>query len=233
MCLCHICTYCVNITCFSVVIINTNSLLWSHQVLIPLTRCSSHKETIKGELKVRNPGEYSLIFDNSFSRSVTPCYRVQSDLPNKAQALILKTTPEGAIASELYLWILTRCSWVLLSFLLIRFISKRVLYHLNVEKPVVYDGSDCLWARGGQRKQSTLGIFRHISCLKKRGSVTGFMDMRCFIYCNNPEARAGVETGVMQSWTVMAFWNIYHSLLSVWICCIRGILNTGKTEQQA
>ncbi|XP_076003949.1 FYVE and coiled-coil domain-containing protein 1-like isoform X2 [Genypterus blacodes] len=62
------------------------------KVLIPLTRCNSHKETIKGELKVRNPGEYTLVFDNSFSR----------------------------------------------------FISKKVLYHLNVEKPVVYDGSDCL-----------------------------------------------------------------------------------------
>ncbi|XP_067109305.1 FYVE and coiled-coil domain-containing protein 1 isoform X2 [Osmerus mordax] len=60
------------------------------KVLIPLTRCSSHKETIQGELKVRNPGEYTLIFDNSFSR----------------------------------------------------FISKKVLYRLSVEKPVVYDGSD-------------------------------------------------------------------------------------------
>ncbi|KAK7896145.1 hypothetical protein WMY93_021470 [Mugilogobius chulae] len=63
------------------------------KVLIPLTRCSSHKETIQGELKVRHPGEYTLIFDNSFSR----------------------------------------------------FISKKVLYHLSVDKPVVYDGSDLLW----------------------------------------------------------------------------------------
>ncbi|XP_028282899.1 FYVE and coiled-coil domain-containing protein 1 [Parambassis ranga] len=62
------------------------------KVLIPLTRCNSHKETIQGELKVRNPGEYTLIFDNSFSR----------------------------------------------------FISKKVLYHLSLDKAVVYDGTDLL-----------------------------------------------------------------------------------------
>ncbi|XP_035764280.1 FYVE and coiled-coil domain-containing protein 1-like [Neolamprologus brichardi] len=62
------------------------------KVLIPLTRCNSHKETIQGELKVRNAGEYTLIFDNSFSR----------------------------------------------------FISKKVLYHLSLDKPVVYDGTDLL-----------------------------------------------------------------------------------------
>ncbi|KAL2089441.1 hypothetical protein ACEWY4_014129 [Coilia grayii] len=61
------------------------------KVLIPLTRCNSHKETIQGQLKVRNPGVYMLVFDNSFSR----------------------------------------------------FISKKVMYHLTVEKPVIYDGSDC------------------------------------------------------------------------------------------
>ncbi|KAM9789099.1 FYVE and coiled-coil domain-containing protein 1 [Neosynchiropus ocellatus] len=60
------------------------------KVLIPLTRCDSHKETIQGELKVRNPGEYTLVFDNSFSR----------------------------------------------------FISKKVQYHLTVDCPVVYDGTD-------------------------------------------------------------------------------------------
>uniref|UniRef100_A0A672SP33 FYVE and coiled-coil domain autophagy adaptor 1 n=1 Tax=Sinocyclocheilus grahami TaxID=75366 RepID=A0A672SP33_SINGR len=38
------------------------------KVLIPLTRCNSHKETIQGQLKVRNSGEYTLVFDNSFSR---------------------------------------------------------------------------------------------------------------------------------------------------------------------
>ncbi|XP_077411811.1 FYVE and coiled-coil domain-containing protein 1-like [Vanacampus margaritifer] len=41
------------------------------KVLIPLTRCNSHKETIKGEMKVRKPGEYILIFDNSFSRFIS------------------------------------------------------------------------------------------------------------------------------------------------------------------
>ncbi|KAL7864145.1 hypothetical protein AOLI_G00155650 [Acnodon oligacanthus] len=62
------------------------------KVLIPLTRCNAHKETIQGQLKARNPGVYSLIFDNSFSR----------------------------------------------------FISKKVNFHLTTEKPVIYDGSDCL-----------------------------------------------------------------------------------------
>ncbi|KFQ17673.1 FYVE and coiled-coil domain-containing protein 1, partial [Merops nubicus] len=60
------------------------------KVLIPMTRCNSHKETIRGQVKVRNPGIYILIFDNTFSR----------------------------------------------------FISKRVFYHLAVERPVIYDGSD-------------------------------------------------------------------------------------------
>nr|XP_043890755.1 FYVE and coiled-coil domain-containing protein 1-like [Solea senegalensis] len=69
---------------------STETPLEQAKVLIPLTRCNSHKETIQGELKVRNPGEYTLIFDNSFSR----------------------------------------------------FISKNVLYHLSLAKPVVYDGTD-------------------------------------------------------------------------------------------
>uniref|UniRef100_A0A673JBL2 FYVE and coiled-coil domain-containing protein 1 n=1 Tax=Sinocyclocheilus rhinocerous TaxID=307959 RepID=A0A673JBL2_9TELE len=60
------------------------------KVLIPLTRCNSHKETIQGQLKVRNPGVYTLVFDNSFSR----------------------------------------------------FLSKKVNYHLTIEKPIIYDGSD-------------------------------------------------------------------------------------------
>ncbi|KAK0149681.1 FYVE and coiled-coil domain-containing protein 1 [Merluccius polli] len=60
------------------------------KVLIPLTRCNSHRETIQGQLKVRNPGLYTLVFDNSFSR----------------------------------------------------FISKKVLYHLTIDKRVIYDGSD-------------------------------------------------------------------------------------------
>ncbi|KFP29259.1 FYVE and coiled-coil domain-containing protein 1, partial [Colius striatus] len=64
--------------------------LEQYKVLIPMTRCNSHKETIRGQVKVRNPGIYTLIFDNTFSR----------------------------------------------------FISKRVFYHLAVERPVIYDGSD-------------------------------------------------------------------------------------------
>ncbi|KAK2907791.1 FYVE and coiled-coil domain-containing protein 1 [Channa argus] len=60
------------------------------KVLIPLTRCISHKETIQGQLKARHAGLYTLIFDNSFSR----------------------------------------------------FISKKVFYHLTMEKPIIYDGSD-------------------------------------------------------------------------------------------
>uniref|UniRef100_A0A8D2LX29 FYVE and coiled-coil domain-containing protein 1 n=1 Tax=Varanus komodoensis TaxID=61221 RepID=A0A8D2LX29_VARKO len=60
------------------------------KVLIPMTRCHSHKETIQGKVKVRNTGIYILIFDNTFSR----------------------------------------------------FISKRVFFHLSIQRPVVYDGSD-------------------------------------------------------------------------------------------
>uniref|UniRef100_A0A674MZL3 FYVE and coiled-coil domain autophagy adaptor 1 n=1 Tax=Takifugu rubripes TaxID=31033 RepID=A0A674MZL3_TAKRU len=71
---------------------STDTPLEQAKVLIPLTRCNAHKETIQGELKVRNSGEYTLIFDNSFSR----------------------------------------------------FISKKVLYHLSLDKPVVYDGTDLL-----------------------------------------------------------------------------------------
>uniref|UniRef100_A0A667GGW3 FYVE and coiled-coil domain containing 1 n=1 Tax=Lynx canadensis TaxID=61383 RepID=A0A667GGW3_LYNCA len=58
------------------------------KVLIPTTRCSSHKENIQGQLKVRTPGIYMLIFDNTFSR----------------------------------------------------FVSKKVFYHLTVDRPVIYDG---------------------------------------------------------------------------------------------
>uniref|UniRef100_A0A669PF91 FYVE and coiled-coil domain-containing protein 1 n=1 Tax=Phasianus colchicus TaxID=9054 RepID=A0A669PF91_PHACC len=41
------------------------------KVLIPMTRCNSHKETIRGQMKVRNPGIYTLIFDNTFSRFIS------------------------------------------------------------------------------------------------------------------------------------------------------------------
>uniref|UniRef100_A0A674BLW0 FYVE and coiled-coil domain autophagy adaptor 1 n=1 Tax=Salmo trutta TaxID=8032 RepID=A0A674BLW0_SALTR len=47
---------------------DTHTPLDEAKVLIPLTRCHSHKETMTGELMVRNTGEYTLIFDNSFSR---------------------------------------------------------------------------------------------------------------------------------------------------------------------
>ncbi|XP_026107973.1 FYVE and coiled-coil domain-containing protein 1-like isoform X1 [Carassius auratus] len=50
------------------------------KVLIPLTRCNSHKETIQGQLKVRNPGEYTLIFDNSFSRFLSKKVQYQLSL---------------------------------------------------------------------------------------------------------------------------------------------------------
>lgn len=70
---------------------STDAPLEQAKVLIPLTRCNSHKESMQGQVKARKPGEYSLIFDNSFSR----------------------------------------------------FISKKVLYRLSVDQPVVYDGSDC------------------------------------------------------------------------------------------
>ncbi|XP_038571987.1 FYVE and coiled-coil domain-containing protein 1 isoform X1 [Micropterus salmoides] len=69
---------------------STDTQVEQAKVLIPLTRCNSHKETIQGQLKVRQPGLYTLIFDNSFSR----------------------------------------------------FISKKVFYHLTMEKPIIYDGSD-------------------------------------------------------------------------------------------
>ncbi|XP_008069580.1 FYVE and coiled-coil domain-containing protein 1 [Carlito syrichta] len=62
------------------------------KVLIPTTRCNSHKENIQGQLKVRTPGIYMFIFDNTFSR----------------------------------------------------FVSKKVFYHLTVDRPVIYDGSDFL-----------------------------------------------------------------------------------------
>ncbi|XP_076583049.1 FYVE and coiled-coil domain-containing protein 1 [Chaetodon auriga] len=69
---------------------STDTQVEQSKVLIPLTRCNSHKETIQGQLKVRHSGLYTLIFDNSFSR----------------------------------------------------FISKKVFYHLTMEKPIIYDGSD-------------------------------------------------------------------------------------------
>ncbi|XP_054450517.1 FYVE and coiled-coil domain-containing protein 1 isoform X2 [Pteronotus mesoamericanus] len=78
---------------FSVVFREAEDTPLDHcKVLIPTTRCSSHKENIQGQLKVRAPGIYMLIFDNTFSR----------------------------------------------------FVSKKVFYHLTVDRPVIYDGSDFL-----------------------------------------------------------------------------------------
>ncbi|MBN3274717.1 FYCO1 protein, partial [Polyodon spathula] len=50
---------------------SSESPLEQSKVLIPLTRCNSHEETVQGQLKVRNPGLYMLIFDNSFSRFIS------------------------------------------------------------------------------------------------------------------------------------------------------------------
>lgn len=53
------------------------------KVLIPTTRCNSHKENIQGQLKVRAPGIYMLIFDNTFSRFVSKrvFYQLTVDRP--------------------------------------------------------------------------------------------------------------------------------------------------------
>ncbi|XP_072295506.1 FYVE and coiled-coil domain-containing protein 1 isoform X2 [Eucyclogobius newberryi] len=77
--------------CFSVVHRESSEApIEQSKVLIPLTRCNSHKETVQGQLKVRHSGLYTFIFDNSFSR----------------------------------------------------FVSKKVFYHLTMEEPIIYDGSD-------------------------------------------------------------------------------------------
>ncbi|KAJ8268656.1 hypothetical protein COCON_G00138280 [Conger conger] len=51
------------------------------KVLLPLTRCNSHKEEVHGQLLLKNPGTYLLIFDNSFSRFVSKnvLYRLAVD----------------------------------------------------------------------------------------------------------------------------------------------------------
>ncbi|XP_007664340.2 FYVE and coiled-coil domain-containing protein 1 isoform X2 [Ornithorhynchus anatinus] len=53
------------------------------KVLIPMTRCNAHKENIRGQLKVREPGIYTLIFDNTFSRFVSKkvFYHLMADRP--------------------------------------------------------------------------------------------------------------------------------------------------------
>ncbi|KAM9445032.1 FYVE and coiled-coil domain-containing protein 1 [Clarias gariepinus] len=58
--------------CFSVIFReSTNTPEEQAKVLIPLTRCNAHKETIQGQLKARNPGVYTLVFDNSYSRFIS------------------------------------------------------------------------------------------------------------------------------------------------------------------
>ncbi|XP_051871690.1 FYVE and coiled-coil domain-containing protein 1 isoform X2 [Pristis pectinata] len=69
---------------FSVVYQECEETSYEHcKVLIPLTRCNSHKETIQGQMKARNPGQYLLIFDNSFSRftSKKVFYRLTVEKP--------------------------------------------------------------------------------------------------------------------------------------------------------
>nr|XP_061794986.1 FYVE and coiled-coil domain-containing protein 1 [Nerophis lumbriciformis] len=63
---------------------STQTPLEQAKVLIPLTRCNSHKETIRGEMKVRKAGEYVLIFDNSFSRFISKrvMYHLAVDVDN-------------------------------------------------------------------------------------------------------------------------------------------------------
>ncbi|TTC44344.1 FYVE and coiled-coil domain-containing protein 1 [Bagarius yarrelli] len=60
---------------------STDTPLEQAKVLIPLTRCDSHKEEIKGQMKARNRGEYTLIFDNSFSRFISKkvLYRLSAE----------------------------------------------------------------------------------------------------------------------------------------------------------
>uniref|UniRef100_A0A8C5PZB7 FYVE and coiled-coil domain-containing protein 1 n=1 Tax=Leptobrachium leishanense TaxID=445787 RepID=A0A8C5PZB7_9ANUR len=69
---------------FSVVYQETESApLDQCKVLIPMIRCNSQKQPIQGELKVRNPGIYSLIFDNTFSRFLSKrvFYRLAVEQP--------------------------------------------------------------------------------------------------------------------------------------------------------
>lgn len=108
------------------------------QVLIPLTRCNSHKETIQGELNVRNAGEYTLVFDNSFSRSVAWRWSVDIDLDWIRWQQMQINTPMSLMST--------------------RFISKKVLYHLSLDKPVVYDGSDLLWLWRCKRRSVLLKL---------------------------------------------------------------------------
>lgn len=161
---------------------NLICVLCSPQVLIPLTRCNSHKETIQGELKVRNSGEYTLIFDNSFSRSVTLCLMwrlcafVKTPVKSLANKLLFLFRPQnytGRSNSK-------HKANVPFSLLLIRFISKKVLYHLSLDKPVVYDGTDLLWTwqegeeAGVKLTYETFRVFQFTDVWQSRWKVTAF-----------------------------------------------------------
>lgn len=78
-------------------------------------------------MKARNPGEYTLIFDNSFSRSV----------------FYLRSRHCGWLSEHSPVWLRSVSSR--------RFISKKVLYKLSMEQTVVYDGSDWPWKQGSTR----------------------------------------------------------------------------------
>ncbi|XP_077993564.1 FYVE and coiled-coil domain-containing protein 1-like [Glandiceps talaboti] len=47
---------------------NEEMKLEDSQVLIPLCKCNSHRQAVQGELMAKQPGVYTLIFDNSYSR---------------------------------------------------------------------------------------------------------------------------------------------------------------------
>lgn len=155
------------------------SLFYS-QVLIPLTRCSSHKETIQGQLKVRHPGLYTLIFDNSFSRYGTPDLQCPRPLflPFVGEAGEVQKCCNSychrhyilplfmclcvCVCKRVSLWALSQLHIVPQYFATVnqlmglqpfdqkrspnRFISKKVFYHLTMEKPIIYDGSDFPWS---------------------------------------------------------------------------------------
>ncbi|XP_070536598.1 FYVE and coiled-coil domain-containing protein 1-like [Ptychodera flava] len=59
------------------------TILKESQVLIPLFRCNSHRQSVQGELIAKQAGIYTLIFDNSFSRftSKKARYKLQIKRP--------------------------------------------------------------------------------------------------------------------------------------------------------
>lgn len=167
------------------------------QVLIPLTRCTSHKETIQGQLKVRHPGLYILIFDNSFSRyAALACINHILIFTLCGTSLSLSLRFVNAIMS----WCCWKCIVLALcvcvsvcvpmcaSFILClrmfcctsldprpliiisfnRFISKKVFYHLTMEKPIIYDGSDFPWSSPTHRSSSMRTSSWWFSCSSRK-----------------------------------------------------------------